>query len=538
MAGTGKSTIAHTIASTLHDRKTLGASFFFSRGVGDLGNAARFVTTLARQLAHRIPVMGLYISQAIKENPDIIRQGIQIQWKELIIQPFTKSKCQYPSLNIIIDALDECDNENDIKLILRLFVDTKGMNLGVIVTSRPETPIRLGFKNMTEIIHKDLALHDVPRSIVEHDISIFLAHEFAQIRAEHEDLENWPTSKQIEQILLASNGLFIYAATVCRFVRLPNFAPDEQLNLVIQQSDTEGHATAYLDDIYTKILKSGIPQSYGENEIVKYSKQFKTVVGSIVILSDVLSVPLLASLLTLPARVVHITLTSLHSLLNIPNDPSSPIRLLHPSFRDFLLDPKRCTDTHFWVDSAIAHRNIGSACLRLLDKKLKDDMCGLKVPGILVHEIDSDIIATRLSRDVQYACEYWVDHLEYTLPEYRIEIGLCDNGQIERFFKTLLLRWIEALGLMKKISKCVNMLNKLKDMLQVSRSCVWYNALILICILESTAVFAICYNQRRTAICSQQSTYSRGSTSPDLQLCTYLQPQTQFDKVLLLHENA
>jgi hypothetical protein len=34
----------------------------------------------------------------------------------------------------------------------------------------------------------------------------------------------------------------------------------------------------------------------------------------------------------------------LHSVLNVPETESSTIRLLHPSFRDFLLDPKRCSN--------------------------------------------------------------------------------------------------------------------------------------------------------------------------------------------------
>src|SRR4051812_35992052 len=38
-AGTGKSTIARTVATTLEKAKQLGASFFFSRGGGDIGKA-------------------------------------------------------------------------------------------------------------------------------------------------------------------------------------------------------------------------------------------------------------------------------------------------------------------------------------------------------------------------------------------------------------------------------------------------------------------------------------------------------------------
>jgi hypothetical protein len=47
MAGTGKSTIAHTVARAYFEQGRLAASFFFSSGDGDIDNASRFVTTTA-----------------------------------------------------------------------------------------------------------------------------------------------------------------------------------------------------------------------------------------------------------------------------------------------------------------------------------------------------------------------------------------------------------------------------------------------------------------------------------------------------------
>src|SRR2546421_5660832 len=71
MAGTGKSTIARTVASTFADDKRLGASFFFSRGAGDRGRATRFFTTLAVQLTRVLPDLKRYICDALTEYGDI-----------------------------------------------------------------------------------------------------------------------------------------------------------------------------------------------------------------------------------------------------------------------------------------------------------------------------------------------------------------------------------------------------------------------------------------------------------------------------------
>jgi hypothetical protein len=61
MAGTGKSTIARTVAREYYDRNRLGASFFFSRGGEDVSQAGKYFTTIAVQLANKSPVLKRHI---------------------------------------------------------------------------------------------------------------------------------------------------------------------------------------------------------------------------------------------------------------------------------------------------------------------------------------------------------------------------------------------------------------------------------------------------------------------------------------------
>src|SRR5580700_7937182 len=65
LAGTGKSTIARTIARKYYDEERLGASFFFSRGGGDASHAGRFFTSIAVHLASKSPSIKRYICEAI-----------------------------------------------------------------------------------------------------------------------------------------------------------------------------------------------------------------------------------------------------------------------------------------------------------------------------------------------------------------------------------------------------------------------------------------------------------------------------------------
>jgi len=81
MAGTGKSTIALTVAREYHDNGRLGASFFFSRGGGELASTRRFATTIAAQLADTLPELRRLISDAVVSNRYIHNLGLYDQWE-------------------------------------------------------------------------------------------------------------------------------------------------------------------------------------------------------------------------------------------------------------------------------------------------------------------------------------------------------------------------------------------------------------------------------------------------------------------------
>ena len=179
MAGTGKSTIARTVARYFNDQKRLGASFFFSRGGGDVGHAKKFFTTIAWQLANTVPPLKSYICEAISEHKDIATQTLRDRWNQLIYRPLLKldsSSFQLP-LVLITDAPDECDIENDIQRILQLLAEARelrNVRLRILVTSRPEIPIRHGFHNIPETERQDFVLHNISSSVINHDITIFL----------------------------------------------------------------------------------------------------------------------------------------------------------------------------------------------------------------------------------------------------------------------------------------------------------------------------------------------------------------------------
>jgi cytidylate kinase len=109
-AGTGKSTISRTVARSLAAKGVLSASFFFKRGEGDRGNASRFFTTVAWQLANKLPDLVPHSARALENDAGLVEKAVDVQCEELVLKPFSaiweKSSTKPKQAVIVIDALD------------------------------------------------------------------------------------------------------------------------------------------------------------------------------------------------------------------------------------------------------------------------------------------------------------------------------------------------------------------------------------------------------------------------------------------------
>jgi len=170
----------------------------------------------------------------------------------------------------------------------------------------------------------------------------------------------------------------------------------------------------------------------------------------------------LSRLLHLPKDEVDQVLEDLHAILDIPEDSNRPLRLLHLSFRDFLLDKNRCGDLSFWVDEMQAHRMLADSCIRLMSTSLKQDICGVDSPGRLATDVASSRVKQCLPAEVQYACLYWIHHLQ------RSGSQLNDDDQVHKFLQEHLLHWLEALGWMRNVSEGIHAITSLESIALVS----------------------------------------------------------------------
>ena len=88
MAGTGKSTIAKTLAEAAEGNGALGASFFFDRqGDAEVRNGDLFISTIAFQLAQAIPSLRPHLSAALEKNVEVLSFSRNAQLQTLLAGP-------------------------------------------------------------------------------------------------------------------------------------------------------------------------------------------------------------------------------------------------------------------------------------------------------------------------------------------------------------------------------------------------------------------------------------------------------------------
>jgi hypothetical protein len=459
LAGTGKTTVARSVAHWYHTKQHLGASFFFSRGGGNVAQAGRFVTSIAVQLARSVPGVRRHISNALLQRTEIASQSLRDQWQYLVLEPL--SKLEGPAIFVVVvDALDECEGSNDTQLIVQLLAmcaSLKTVRLRVFLTSRPDVPIHYGLERVPDAERRDFLLHKVPSPIIDHDIRLFLEYRLSLIGKEDDQEPGWPDAEVVQSLVRSASGLFIWAATACRFISEGLFAED-RLHMLANGSDHDSAASPehHLNQLYLTVLQKSVQSSYTSRELARYYSMMRQILGSIAALSSPLSLLSLSMLILIPEQRVNRMLKELHAILDIPKGHDQPLRLHHPSFRDFLFSKDRCVDENFWVDEKQAHTALAGNCIELMSSTLKQDICGVKAPGTLAADMEKDRVAQYLKPELEYACINWIQHLAKGFTQ------LQNGEQVYSFLTEHFLHWLEALGWLGKVSEGIHAISLLE----------------------------------------------------------------------------
>jgi hypothetical protein len=461
-AGTGKSTIAYTVARNLDAHKKLGASFFCSRDNADCSNPKLIIPTIAYQLGQFCALFREQISAVLQVDPDVAYSVVPCQLEKLIVRPLCAMKGKMPFCVVVIDALDECQDGGATSIILSSLAQYVTMLSPVkfLITSRPDSHIVSGFKlaRLNQTTQRYI-LHHVEQKVVETDLLLYLHSSLQKTKQTYSLEASWPSVADIKALVHLSSGLFIFAATAANFIQDKYFNdPPGQLARLLgigRTADSSSHEL--LDQLYMQVLQNAFP-----NISSAYASRLKMVLGSVVLLCNPLSPSNLEKLLDMH---ISITLQELQSVLILPNDNNEVVHLIHPSFYDFLTNPDRCLDTKFLVTPVLQHSFLAEACLNAM-KVLKQDICNIKQPWKLHYELDhfSELVHQYIPPYLQYACRYWAQHLSQ---------GLLSNkilSVLEEFCQKYLLFWVEVCGLLGDLQGALSGLKSVCKVLSVCLS--------------------------------------------------------------------
>ena len=117
-AGTGKTTIAYTIAKELHLQKKLGASFFCLRDIPECHNPKVIFPTIAYRLGQFHAPFCEEVSAVFRADPDVAYSVVPVQLERLLVNPLHALQGTMPACVVVIDALDECQDGGATSIVL------------------------------------------------------------------------------------------------------------------------------------------------------------------------------------------------------------------------------------------------------------------------------------------------------------------------------------------------------------------------------------------------------------------------------------
>ena len=409
------------------------------------------IWTLAHQLALFDGNMGSWISKIVEKHPNISCMPLEFQFTNLLAaQALGGLEWAGGPIVLIVDALDECGNDESRKFLLHAlqkgFLDLPPF-LHIIVVSRREPDIE-------DVLGSHPAVYSYPLDInsgsTKEDILHFLQHHLSEIPKAKKLLllpPDWPGHDSVQILSEQAGGLFIWASTACLYIKNSHYPSSRLTELITQQSvNTSSGPFFKLDKLY----KTGL-ESAGDWTDSEFKSSCCDILGMILCSRIPLSASAIDSILALPQPCLHI-ISYLGCVLQWSNSEDQPIRTLHPSFHDYLAG--RSCDEPWFVDIATYHYKISLCCIKLLQKSLKQNICGLVLPNPVEEQT--------LSEQVAYACRFWVAHVCIISKEASY-VGDC----MYDFLCQHILHWIEGMAILKNHDNTIHSLQRLLEWVKV-----------------------------------------------------------------------
>ncbi|KAK0214479.1 hypothetical protein IW262DRAFT_1406353 [Armillaria fumosa] len=362
LAGTGKS----SLMGTLHDLLTANIggrnrlAAFVRYDHMQYSNASKLITSIAYALGMFDERIGMAISKVIQMSRTVVTMSdLSAQFRLLLRKPLESvpGLIDEGPLVIIVDGLDECDVSDDMLAVLAEGFGPKLFFIRLILSSRPVHHIATRFEGRDHIYPLHL---DTSSESVNHDIQFYLEQQFAPI-CDSTFQKKCKELDAVNKLAARASGLFIWAATVAKFVC--GWPGISRLEAVLA-TDIPHDATGALTALYHTALNTLVSQidSQGTNADIK--KCVCDVLGAVLVTQtppgmteDILDNIVLLGKGSPPS---HHIVSMLGSVLS-PETKDSPIQCIHKSLDDFLQNQSQCGDEWF-IDVTLHRKALVEKC--------------------------------------------------------------------------------------------------------------------------------------------------------------------------------
>ena len=457
-AGKGKSAIAHTIALQAENLGLLGSCFCFTCVRQHEGLHTKLFPTIARDLADRDLRLRPLLAEVIT-NKHSLRdtEDIREQWHKFILGLLSQLEgSSTGNVVVVIDALDESGTERTRSTVLKVLAghDAKPpANLRILLTSRPLADIREVFEATRHV--RVRSLDDIDTESTIGDINLYVSDRLKHLRGAFSD-------ENMQQLAAksGSGGIFEWARLACDFVSNQiRVIATKRLEEILSQAPGDGRT--FLDEMYITFLKEF---TKGPSDVLNI---FRSVMWQILWSKEPLSISALDFMRNrFPRKEDHYpigdVLNSMASLLSGTSEGSTPVRPLHASFYDFLLDERR--SGVFFIQECNVHHDLTLALLSIMEAGLSFNICGLEtsyLPNSKVVDLEKRI-KKNIPPYLLYACQFWAMHLQDG--GFDIELAQSVSGFVTG---EKLLFWLEVLGICKLIREVDQALISAERWLQV-----------------------------------------------------------------------
>ncbi|KAF6761134.1 hypothetical protein DFP72DRAFT_32273 [Ephemerocybe angulata] len=255
-AGAGKSALQQTVSEHCARSRILAASFFFNAGDPTRDNVSGLVPTIAYQLGLENHSLRQFIGDAVEHDPLIFDKELKTQMEMLIVDPVRRVLANHPPNSeafpyaLLIDGLDECNEESRQRELLVALQDCllRGRTpFRVFLASRPEMAI---YEALDEGGHLHNAAYHIRLSDdydATGDIRRSIQRRFHDLTLRRKLKKGWFSESDVEAIVEASSGQYVYAATVTRYISEPRGSPAERLRAVLTW--TPGNAQQAFEEV-------------------------------------------------------------------------------------------------------------------------------------------------------------------------------------------------------------------------------------------------------------------------------------------------